>query len=302
MIGTLQATMSKAVSPESHVREGFMLEFKKLVLPLDLEEPSMAAVHQVALLARHFHSEIVIVHAIRPFSYLGLHEKDLDEYLHHVQHKIDATLGHELDGLNFRRVILKGDPARIIMEIAAEEKTGVIVVGPHGYAGLAGRLMGSVTEKILGLATGPVWSSAHLEKTTAFPPRRILCGVNFTSHDFATVRWAAAMAADFQAPLTLAHVTAGTEIYGPGGYHEIPEMKQALVSGATQHLQELQRETGLTDSELFVGSGDVGKVLSHAAQETGSDLLVIGHRPSVGSLSGHCYSIICKSNIPVLAV
>ena len=302
MIGALQGTMSRPVASDLYDRERLMLEFKKLVLPLDLEEPSMAAVHQAALLARHYHSEIVIVHAIRPFSYLGLHEKDLGEYLRNVEQKIDATLGHELEGLNVRRVILKGDPTRIIIETAAEEQTGVIVVGPHGYAGLAGRLMGSVTEKILSAATGPVWSSAHLEKTTAFPPRRVLCGVNFTSHDFATLRWAAAMAAEFQAPLTLAHVTAGTEIYGPGGYHEIPEMKQALVSSAKQHLKNLQEETGLTDSDVFVGSGDVGKVLSHAAQETGADLLVIGHRPSVGSLGGHCYSIICKANIPVLAV
>jgi hypothetical protein len=48
-----------------------MLDFRKLLLPLDLEEPSLAAIRQAAVLTRHFHSEVVILHTFRPFSAFG---------------------------------------------------------------------------------------------------------------------------------------------------------------------------------------------------------------------------------------
>jgi nucleotide-binding universal stress UspA family protein len=279
-----------------------MLDLRKLLLPLDLEEPSLAAIHQAAVLARHCHSEIVILHAIRPLSYLGLHANALAENVKQAEQKIDAALATELAGIATRHIVLKGDPARLIVETALKENVGAIVVGPHAHSGLAGRLIGSVTEKILSAAESPIWSCAHRENgALTLPLRNVICGIDFTFHDGNTVRWAAAVAAEFGARLTLAHVTPGVEIYGPGGHHEIPELKQALVSAATRRMHKLLEETHI-QAEMFIGSGDVAQVLNQAAQQNGAELLVIGRRASPGLLGGHCYTIICKSNIPVLAV
>lgn len=278
-----------------------MLDFKKLLLPLDLEEPSLPVAHQAAALARHFHSEIVILHAIRRLSYLGLHWDALAENLKQAEEKADALLAPELAGLATRHVVLKGDPARMIAETASDENAGMIVVGPHATSEMAGRLMGSVTERLLSIAKSPIWSCSHLEKgAPVLPLHNVMCAVDFTPHDRETVRWASAMAAEFKARLTLAHVTAGVEIYGPGGYHELPELKLALGSAATRSMQKLMDETAVK-AEIFIGNGNVAGVLNHAAKQNGADLLVIGRRAS-GMLGGHCYAIICKSTIPVLAV
>ena len=109
------------------------------------------------------------------------------------------------------------------------------------------------------------------------------------------------MAAEFGARLTLAHVTATVEFWGPGGSYVNPEWKEALVGDASQHLAELQQDMGIK-ADVFIGSGDVPKVLSQAAKQTKADLLVTGCYPYGGNLRTHGYAIICAVPIPVLSV
>jgi nucleotide-binding universal stress UspA family protein len=109
------------------------------------------------------------------------------------------------------------------------------------------------------------------------------------------------MAAEFDASLTLTHVTAGVELWGRGGNYVDERWKEALVGDASQHLAELKREMGVKAS-IFIGSGDVPKVLSHAAKQTKADLLITGSRPYGGHLRTHGYAIICAIPIPILSV
>ena len=55
-------------------------------------------------------------------------------------------------------------------------------------------------------------------------------------------------------------------------------------------------------ADVFIGSGDVPKVLSQAAKQTKADLLVTGCHPYGGHLRTHGYAIICAVPIPVLSV
>jgi nucleotide-binding universal stress UspA family protein len=279
-----------------------MVDFQKLLLPLDLDEPSMPAAHQAAQLARHFDSQVLILHVVRPLSHFSIHKHELAEAIEHAEERLDGMLVPEFAGVAARRLVLKGDPATAIIETALQENVNAIVVGPHTHSALAGRLLGSVTEKLVASAKCPIWSCANVEKSApVLPLHNVMCAVDFTGHDRENVRWAAALAAEFQAHLTLAHITPSVEIYGPGGLHEIPDFKQAVVSAATGHIHKVIAETGV-NAETYIGSGDVAKMLNVAAQETAADLLVIGRRAPPGLLGGHCYSIISKSHIPVLAV
>jgi nucleotide-binding universal stress UspA family protein len=287
-----------------------MLNLNKLLLPLDLEEPSLAAIRQAGVLARHFRSEVVILHTIRRFSHLGMRKEEFAETLRREEDTVDAMLAPELTGVRTRRVVLEGDPAKAIVETACQENGGAIVVSPHAYTGLAGRLMGSVTESILSAAECPIWACGQRagqvggQAETAGPelPRhQVMCGVDLTARDRDTVRWAAEMAAEFGARLTLAHVTPGVEIYGPGGFHDIPELKENLFAAAEQRMQKLMEETSVT-AGTHIASGDVAKGLNDIAQQSDAELLVIGRHPARGMLGGHCYSIVSRSIVPVLAV
>jgi len=226
----------------------------------------------------------------------------LKELLRQAQKQLDQQLGPEFDGLSVRRVLLEGDPALTIVQTARDEKADLIVMPTHGYGAFRRFLLGSVTAKVLHDSECPVWTGAHLEEESAreFSIRNILCAVDLSHHSAKTLQWAVQMAAECGARLTLAHVTAGMETYGPGPYQVDPSWTEALVNSASRQLAALQQEAG-TKAEVFIGSGDVPKVLSQAAKQTNADVLIIG-RPSGGRLRATGYGIIRESQTPVLSV
>jgi len=226
----------------------------------------------------------------------------LAEMVGEAQKNLDQSLGPELEGLAIRRVLVKGDPAQAIVQTAQVEKADLIMMPSHGYT-FNQFLLGSVTAKVLHGTECPVWTGAHVEESPVqeFAIRNVLCAVDFGPRSHKTVSWAAQMAAEFGARLTLAHVTAGVELWGPGGSYVVPEWKEELVSDASQHLAELQQDMGIK-ADVFIGTGDMPKVLSQAAKQTNADLLVTVCYPYGGNLRIHGYAIICAVPIPVLSV
>jgi len=102
-----------------------MLNIEKILLPVDFPNPSLRVVHQAAALAHHFHSEIVMLHVVTARSHAAGVPEDgpelaawdmLAEMVKGAQNNLDQSLGPELEGLVIRRVLLKGDPARAIVQ------------------------------------------------------------------------------------------------------------------------------------------------------------------------------------------
>jgi nucleotide-binding universal stress UspA family protein len=198
--------------------------------------------------------------------------------------------------------LVKGDPARAIVQMAQEEKADLIMMPSHGFT-FNRFLLGSVTAKVLGGSECPVWTSAHMEGSPGqeFAIRNVLCAVDLGPRSDTVAWWAAQMAAELGARLTLAHVTAGVELWGPGGTYVSTKWKEALVSDAARHLAELQQELDIK-ADVFIGSGDAAKVLSEAARQTQADLLVTVCYPYGGNLRIHGYGTICAVPTPVLSV
>jgi nucleotide-binding universal stress UspA family protein len=115
-----------------------MLDFTRILVPIDLEEPSLAPVHEAAFLARRFHSELLLLHVISRLSYLGLHShghgEQLSEEIKQAEVKLDSSILPELAGLNARRIVVRGNPSDVIPTIAQEEKQGLIVMGDTAMA------------------------------------------------------------------------------------------------------------------------------------------------------------------------
>src|SRR5580704_19174014 len=288
-----------------------MLNIEKILLPVDFPHTSLGVVHQAATLAHHFHSEIVMLHVATVRSHAaGVPEGDaeiggwdmLAEIIAEAEKNLDQSLSRELDGLAIRRVLAEGDPAQAILQTAQVEKADLIMMPSHGYT-FDQFLLGSATAKVLYGTDCPVWTGAHVEESPVreFAIRSVLCAVDLGPRSHKVVSWAAQMAAEFGARLALAHVTTSVERWGPGGTHVNPKFKEALVGDASQHLAELQRDTGI-QADVFIGSGDVPQVLSQFAKQTKADLLVTECYPYGGNLRIHGYAIICAVPIPVLNV
>jgi nucleotide-binding universal stress UspA family protein len=96
--------------------------------------------------------------------------------------------------------------------------------------------------------------------------RNVLCAVEFGPRADLTVSWGAQIAAEFGARLTLANVTASVEFWGPGGGYVNQKWKEELVGNASEQMAKLQQDSGIK-ADVFIGSGDVPKVLSQAAKE-----------------------------------
>ncbi len=292
------------------------MKMNKILVPVVFRDASLRMVHQAAYLARHFHSEIILLHVVTPSEYPAgffergdeIKERDLHaEAVRLAQQELDQTFQSELDGLTVKRLLRRGHPAREIAQVARDENADLIVLSSYGYGPFYRLLLGSVMAKVLHETERPVWIGAHMEEEAPLPGefaiRNILCAVNFDPHARDVLSHAAQLAGEFGARLALSHVTSSVETYGPGGSYVVPEFKEAVVGQATKELAKLQQEAG-TNAEVIIESGDTAKRLRHVIEQTKADLLVIGHIPSRGHLgeNGNGYSIIRDARIPVLSV
>jgi len=288
-----------------------MLNIKKILLPVDIPIASLGVIHEAATLARHFNSEIVMLHVVTALSHAAGVPEDSSELagwdllaviIREAQKQQDQSLGPELDGLTIRRMAVKGDPAWAIVQMAEQEKADLIMMSTHGST-FNQFLLGSVIAKVLHGTERPVWTGAHVEESPVqkFAIRNVLCAIDLGPRSEEAVSWAAPMAAEFGAHLTLAHVTASVEFWGPGGSYVDQKWKDELVGDASQRIAKLQQDMGIK-ADVFIGSGDAPKVLSKAAKQTKADLLVTGCYPYGGNLRIHGYAIILAVPIPVLSV
>jgi nucleotide-binding universal stress UspA family protein len=291
-----------------------MLNIQKILVPVVLADTSRRVVHQAAWLARRFHAEIILLHVVTPLSYpAGVlesgHEitaRDLHaQIVQRAQKDLDQALVPELDGIAVTRVLLRGDPAHEIAMTARDRNADLIVMSTHGLGAFYRFLLGSVTAKVLHESHCPVWTGAHLEEQPVgeFSIRQVLCSVDLSPHSSRTASFAAQMAAALDARLTLVHITASVEMFGPGGSHVDPVWKERIVGFAAKEIAKLQRDVG-TKAEVIIDSGNVPELLNRAAQQTRADVLVIGHIPGHSHLgdNGSGYGIIRESHIPVLSV
>ena len=288
-----------------------MLNIKKILLPVDIPIASLEVIYQAAIMAHHFKSEIIMLHVATAESHAAGVPEDsgalagwdlLAAVMSEAQSQGDSSLGPALESLNIRRELVKGDVAVAIVETAEEEEADLIMMPSYGFT-FDAFLLGSVTAKVLHGTKRPVWTGAHAQEPPEpkFAIHNVLAAVEFGPRAEVTVSWAAQMADEFGARLTLANITPSVEFWGPGGHYVNEKWKEELVNNASEQMSKLQQDTGVK-ADVLIGSGDVPKALSQAAQETSADLLVTGSYPYGGHLGTHGYGIICAVQIPVLNV
>jgi nucleotide-binding universal stress UspA family protein len=288
-----------------------MPKIQKILLPVDFPNTSLPVIDQAATLGHRFSSEVVILHVVNALSHAaGVPEGGpelagwdlLAEIVKRAGQERGQSLVSELKGLTIRGVLAKGVPAEAILRTAQAEKADLIMMPSHGFT-FNRFLLGSENAEFLYGVDCPVWTGAHLELSPPkeFAIQSVLCAVDLGERSPQVVSWAAQIAGEFGAHLTLAHVTHSVDLWGPGGTYVNPKWRKELVSDASQHLIELRQDLGIK-ADLFVGSGDVAKVLSQAAKQTKADLLVTECYPYGGNLRIHGYAIICAVPIPVLSV
>jgi nucleotide-binding universal stress UspA family protein len=132
--------------------------FERIVLAVDGSEPAQRALPVAADLASKYGSEVIAVHVLeQQLGRGGPIAFDTTEEATRVAD--DAARSLKDVGVSARaeaRAALAGRAAQEIMDVAASEDAGLIVMGSRGMSDWQGLLIGSVAHKVVHLSSVPV--------------------------------------------------------------------------------------------------------------------------------------------------
>jgi len=130
-----------------------------ILLPADGSEHSLETARRLGELVDAEHAEISLIHVLKPEvietvrSWINPERKrqnEIDRRLEAERVFVATNAPLARQGLTTRlRYMAEGDPADEILKFAEQTDTDVITMGSHGRTGLLGRLMGSVSSKVL---------------------------------------------------------------------------------------------------------------------------------------------------------
>jgi len=267
-----------------------MIDFKRILYPVDLSAQSRAVAPSVAAMAKRFGSEIVLLHVASTSPPVPA---------------FDNFAAAEFSGTRVVRELFEGDPASQIVNYADKHKIDLIMMPTHGHGPFRALLLGSVTAKVLHDSHCAVWTGVHAEDVSAHSPdrwKRVLCAVDTDEHGKSVLKWASEFAQQQSLELQLTHAVAGAD--GMWIEERDPSMYEFLFHAARERLAKLQAEAG-TNVETRVVGGSVGSAVHQAALDYNADLIVIGRgaiQTSFGRLKNSSYSIIRSAPCPVISV
>jgi nucleotide-binding universal stress UspA family protein len=132
--------------------------FERIVLAVDGSEPAQRALPVAADLASKYGSEVIAVHVLE--QQLGRGGPIAFETTEEATRVADDAARSLKDvGVSARaeaRAALAGRAAQEIMDVAASEDAGLIVMGSRGMSDWQGLLIGSVAHKVVHLSSVPV--------------------------------------------------------------------------------------------------------------------------------------------------
>ncbi|MGE5570212.1 MAG: universal stress protein [Rhodospirillales bacterium] len=267
----------------------------RILVPLDASERRFLAVRWAAALARRLHAEVVLLHVIGE-------NPGPKEVLDGWDLLYDPALQKYFPDLSVKRLIVPGDPGRVILEQAARDRTDLIVMPTRGRGVVRGAVLGSLTARVLREAPCAVWTGTRPANGAQRPaPMRILCAVALAPQSEKVVRWAADMAKQLRGVLTIMH--SEPQLRLPRVCRFEAEWRFDLGRLLREQLAQMQQKAG-TEAAVALRDGKAAKAVAGVAAELGADLLVIGRSPVrvLGSLRTTAYGIVRAAPCPVLSV
>jgi nucleotide-binding universal stress UspA family protein len=301
--------------PEVLMEKAAPPKLARILMPVEFSGRCERVALYAQSLAHHFHSEVVLLHAVSPpvlpygasegLAYAGV-EHLSEQVLTERTAMLESFLAPELAGIPVRRIVTEGDPGHKIVEYAAEEHCDLILMPTHGYGSVRRILVGSITAGVLRHAPCPVLTGPHLEnapapETVGF--RRILCALDLCPESEAVLAWAAGFAHEFGAMLRIVHVIPETA-WRAGGLYFDPDWQIHLAKEAREKIDDLKEELH-AEAEVGIEIGDVPAAVTTVAGEWQPDLLVIGRgarQGVLGRLRAKAYAILRESACPVVAI
>ncbi len=267
-----------------------MIEFKRILCPIDFSESSTRSLAHAAALARWYQAELSVLHVVPTFdpvqvrAGLGgpvqiVHPVTREEVVEEMRQLL-ARAGGSPDAHLIARA---GDPSTTIVDQALTTRADMIVIGTHGRRGFKRLLLGSVAETVLHEAPCPVLTvSPHTGGATSdvVTFKRILCPIDFSPSALQAFGFALDLARQAGGLVTLLHVLEWLPEDEPGAWarFNLSELRRHMVDDAKQRLRSLVAEESRAWCEIddVIVSGRAHREILRAAEARSADLIVMG--------------------------
>lgn len=217
---------------------------------------------------------------------------------------IEEFVATEVGAVCHKTIVIEGDPADRIIELAQEYNADLIVM-PTYHIRFRPFLIGSVTAKVLHDAECPVLTGVHHYNESPRAPdafRKIVCAIDNAPGCVPLLRWARDFTKALGASLSLVHaIPAVDETSENCGEVEVRRylLDQAQKGFSARFATEPEAVS------VNLRGGGIATVVREAALAEHADLVVIGRGHSnrvMGRLRSNAYSIIRSSPCPVISV
>jgi len=174
-MNTMKPTHTKAsrdVSPASRSQRGPRASRRQelkgnkakplsILVPIDIFDPSRAALEFAADFARRYGGRVLVLSVIQPDPFVRSERNPLVASQKTLRDRVvfkvsDLAKRHVGEDLLEKILVQSGKPFEKIIETARALKADFIVMATHGYTGLKHMLLGSTAERVIRFAPCPV--------------------------------------------------------------------------------------------------------------------------------------------------
>ncbi|MGB7025220.1 MAG: universal stress protein [Candidatus Acidiferrales bacterium] len=287
-----------------------MTMIRDILFPVDFSASCVAMAPFVKRAASITSAKVTLLHALEVsasgFEFLVRPVPEIEKNREIVaRENLNSFLESDFPTRDSPRLLLVGDPATRIAEVARERNFDLIVMPTH--AGVFRKmLLGSTTAKVLNDADCPVLTTQHAETIS---PRQLehrewVCAIGLDADSQRVLRYASQITEAVHANLTLVHVISPSGSDQPVQLDLRERLQSAEREAAVRHIKELQ-SAAASRAAVSVAVGPIKDILTGAARRLQADVLVIGRSPqpgSLGRLRDLSYAVVRDAPCPVLSV
>jgi len=288
-----------------------MTTIQNILFPVDFSPSCIAMAAYVKRSAAIFGARVTLAHVFDLYNHdaFQLYVRPLSEVSEEQQNvardKLDSFLKSEFPVGECPRILLSGDAATQITQLARKNGFDLIIMPTH--AGFFRRaLLGSTTAKVLNHADCPVLTTQHAETIS---PRQLehrewICATGLDSDSQRVLQYASQAAKSVHANLTLVHVIPVSVPELRVGLDLEERLNTAKREAASRRIEDLQSAAG-SHAVVSIAMGPIKHKLTQEARRLRADVLVIGRSPEsggLGRLRDLSYAVARDAPCPVLSV
>ena len=298
------------------------IAFKHILLATDFSDASRRALSVAVAIARHWGSELLLVHAVPPeprrpvpLDPLPPELGDLCEAEKQMRRFLEAA---GMNGLSCRTQIEHGSVWEVIASTIQDAEIDLLVMGTHGRGAIRKLALGSVAEEVLHMTDCPVLTvgpRVNQGSPDSGELRTILFATDFGGASARALPYAVSLAESSDAQLVLVHMVPPMPLadaaYAPAVFaaDDLMKWREAVRSESERKLRALVLPGTLTKEPLYVvGMDFLPEGILCAAAEHQADLIVMGaDRGASPRIASHIpwaltHHVICDACCPVLTV